>query len=76
MSLPNEYAVAITPTPSLSGQPFLCNICTSFQCMFINHNTPDCPQYICYVCETLQPGYFPENCPERPTADIPSNMID
>ena len=69
-------AVAITPTLSSSDQPFSCDICTSLQQTFIDHNTSNCPQFICFVCETTQPNHFPEDCPNRPTAIIPSNMID
>ena len=76
MSSPDLYAVAIIPTPSSPDQPFSCDICTSLRRMFIDHNTPDCPQFICFVCETTQPDHFPKDCPNRPTAIIPSNMID
>jgi hypothetical protein len=73
---PNTYAVTITPTPSSSDQPFSCDICTALQWTFIDHDTPNCPQFICFVCETTQPDHFPEDCPNRPTTMIPSNMIE
>ena len=68
MSSPNIYAVAITPTPSSSNQPFSCNICMALRQTVINHDTPNCPQFICFVCETTQPDHFPEDCPNRPTS--------
>ena len=67
MSSPNIYAVFITPTPSSSNQLFSCDICTSLQRTFIDHNTPNCPQFICFVCETTQPDHFPKDCPNHPT---------
>jgi hypothetical protein len=74
MSLPNIYAVPITP--SFPDQPFSCDICTVSQRAFIDHNTPDCSQFICFICEMKQPGHFPEDCPERSTTTIPDNMVD
>ena len=76
MSSPNEYAITITPTPSSSDQPFSCDIFISLRQVFINHNTPDCPNLICFICETSQPSHFPEDCSKCLTAVIPSNMID
>ena len=76
VSSPNEYAVAITPTPSFSDQWFSCDICTAFQRTFIDHDTPNCPHFICFVCETTQPDHFPEDCPNRPTAVISNDLID
>jgi len=76
MSSPNIYAVAITPSPSSSDQPFSCDICTALRRTVINHDTPNCPQFICFVRETTQPNHFPEDCPNHPTAIIPNNVID
>jgi hypothetical protein len=74
MSSPNAYAVSTIP--SFPDQPFSCDICMSSRQTFIDHDTPDCSQFICFVCEMKQPGHFPKNCPERPTTTIPNNMID
>jgi hypothetical protein len=74
MSSPNICAAPITP--SFPNQPFSCDICMASRQAFINHNTPDCSQFICFICEMKQPGHFPEDCPERPTTTIPANMID
>ena len=74
MSLPKFYIDTPDPTPSTSTSSFSCEICMSFQQTFIDHNTPDCHHYICFVCETPQPGHFPENYPERLTT--PANLVD
>jgi len=76
MSLPKFYIDTPDPTPSSSTSSFSCNICTSFQRTFIDHNTPDCRHYICFVCKTTQPGHFPEDCPDRPTTIVPTDLID
>jgi hypothetical protein len=74
MSWPNIYTVPITP--SFLDQPFSCDICMASRRAFIDHNTPDCSQFICFICKMKQPGHFPEDCPERPTTTIPDNMVD
>ena len=76
VSSPNEYAVAITPTPPLSDRLFSCDICVNLRRTSINHDTPDCPYFICFVCETTQPDHFPENCPNRQTANTSCDLID
>jgi len=76
MSLPKFYIDDPDPTPSSSTSSFSCDICTSFRQTIIDHNTPDCRHYICFVCEATQPGHFPENCPDRPTTTVPTDLID
>jgi hypothetical protein len=53
-------------TPLVSFSPSsvpLCAICSSIE--HYEHHTPDCVQYVCFICEVLQPGHFPANCPQR-----------
>ena len=75
MASPDEYAMPITPTPSVSTPCFSCTICNLTQA-YIDHDTPDCRQYICFICGTKKPGHWPEDCPKRLTTVIPPTMLD